>query len=163
MQWHQLDHMQTICTSLQTSNHISTSSLNFYRPDALPDTHCCIKSIYHSFTSLSPNNHGPLAWLKILFLKRFIHLSFLVRHISFMRICNCRIFRLLLHFSHISAKWAYRIFFPHKLAFLTANLIFFVFQLYISTTFRYLSHLVANRMAPSMCLDPCGTRCSGWF
>jgi len=38
MQWHQLDHMLTICTSLQTDNHTNTSSLNFYRPDALPDT-----------------------------------------------------------------------------------------------------------------------------
>jgi len=38
MQWHQLDHMQTICTSLQTDNHINTLSLNFYRPDALPGT-----------------------------------------------------------------------------------------------------------------------------
>ena len=28
-QWHQLDHMQTICTSLQTNNHVNTSSLNF--------------------------------------------------------------------------------------------------------------------------------------
>jgi len=28
MQWHQLDHMQTICTSLQTNNHTNTSSLN---------------------------------------------------------------------------------------------------------------------------------------
>ena len=27
--WHQLDHMQTICTSLQTNNHTNTSSLNF--------------------------------------------------------------------------------------------------------------------------------------
>jgi len=36
-QWHQLDHMQITCTSLQTDNHASTSSLNFYRPDALPD------------------------------------------------------------------------------------------------------------------------------
>jgi len=35
--WHQLDRMQTICTSLQTDNHTNTSSLNFYRPDALPD------------------------------------------------------------------------------------------------------------------------------
>jgi len=24
-QWHQLDHMQIICTSLQTDNHVSTS------------------------------------------------------------------------------------------------------------------------------------------
>ena len=29
MQWHQLDHMQTICTSLQRYNHTNTSSLNF--------------------------------------------------------------------------------------------------------------------------------------
>ena len=37
MQWHQLDHLQTICTSLQTDNHTNTSSLKFYRPGALPD------------------------------------------------------------------------------------------------------------------------------
>jgi len=36
-QWHQLDHMQIICISLQTDNHAGTSSLNFYRRDALPD------------------------------------------------------------------------------------------------------------------------------
>jgi len=36
-QWHQMDHMQTICTWLQTDNHTNTSSLDFYRPDALPD------------------------------------------------------------------------------------------------------------------------------
>jgi len=35
-QWHQLDHMEIICTSLQTDNHTSTSPLSFYRPDALP-------------------------------------------------------------------------------------------------------------------------------
>ena len=29
MQWHQLDHMRTICTSPQTDNHTSTSSLIF--------------------------------------------------------------------------------------------------------------------------------------
>ena len=27
--WHQLDHIQTICTSLQTDNHTNTLSLNF--------------------------------------------------------------------------------------------------------------------------------------
>ena len=31
------DHMQTICTSLQTDNHTNTYHFNFYRPDALPD------------------------------------------------------------------------------------------------------------------------------
>ena len=37
-QWHQLDHMQIICTSLQTDNHAGTSPLSFYRPHAFPDT-----------------------------------------------------------------------------------------------------------------------------
>jgi len=36
-QWRQLDHVQIICISLQTGNHVSTSLLNFYRLDALPD------------------------------------------------------------------------------------------------------------------------------
>jgi len=36
-QWHQLDRMQTICTTIQIDNHTNTSKLNFYRPDALPD------------------------------------------------------------------------------------------------------------------------------
>jgi len=53
--------------------------------------------------------------------------------------------------------------FPHKLAFLTAILILFVFLLPISIWFRYLNHPVANRMAPSMCLDLCGTRWGSWF
>jgi len=35
-QWHQLDHRQIMCTSLQTDNHASTSPLSFYSPDALP-------------------------------------------------------------------------------------------------------------------------------
>ena len=35
-QWRQLDHVQIICTSLQTDNHASTSSLTFYRPNVLP-------------------------------------------------------------------------------------------------------------------------------
>jgi len=29
-QWHQLDHMQIICTSLHTDNHASTSSLSCF-------------------------------------------------------------------------------------------------------------------------------------
>jgi len=31
--WHQLDHMQIICTPLHTGNHADTSSLSFYKPD----------------------------------------------------------------------------------------------------------------------------------
>jgi len=34
-QWHQLNHMQTICTLLQADNHANTSSLNLYRPHAI--------------------------------------------------------------------------------------------------------------------------------
>jgi len=30
-QWHQLDHMQIICTSLWTDNHANTSTLSFLR------------------------------------------------------------------------------------------------------------------------------------
>jgi len=37
VQWHQLDRIQTICTTLPTDNHTSTSSLDFYRLDALHD------------------------------------------------------------------------------------------------------------------------------
>jgi len=29
-QWHQLDHMQIICTSLQMDNHASTSPVSFF-------------------------------------------------------------------------------------------------------------------------------------
>ena len=57
---------------------------------------------------------------------------------------HCRIFQ----------QCAYRISFPHKLASSTAILILFVILLPISNRFRYLDHLVANSMAPSMCPDP---------
>jgi len=55
MQWYQLDHMQTICTSFQTDNHTNTSSLNFYRPDALQDTHPTV-SKYCRQTLTAVNN-----------------------------------------------------------------------------------------------------------
>jgi len=35
-QWHQLNHMQIICTSLQTDNHASTSSLIFLQAGCTP-------------------------------------------------------------------------------------------------------------------------------
>jgi len=67
----------------------------------------------------------------------------------------------------VAAYYAYchifTYFFPHKLAFSTAILILFVFLLPISVRFRYLDHLLANRMAPSMCPDRCGTRWGSWF
>ena len=35
----------TICTPLQTDNHTNTSSLYFYRPDALPDAQPSVKAL----------------------------------------------------------------------------------------------------------------------
>jgi len=57
----------------------------------------------------------------------------------------CRVFRIFQQGAHIAH------FFPQKLAFLMAILILFVSLTPISIRFRYLDHLVANRMAPSMC------------
>ena len=37
-QWHQLNHMQTICTSLQKITTPAPHHSDFYGPDALPDT-----------------------------------------------------------------------------------------------------------------------------
>jgi len=49
MQWHQVDHMQTICTPLQPDNHTNTSSLIFLqaKPDALPDIQPTLKAIFY--------------------------------------------------------------------------------------------------------------------
>jgi len=89
--------------------------------------------------------------------------STVFRHVIFKR--NMR----LPHISLIAAFFAYfskvRIShnFPHKMAFSTAILILFVFLLAISIRFRYLDHLVANRMALSMCPDLRGMRQGSWF
>ena len=69
----------------------------------------------------------------------------------------CRVFRIFQQGAHIAH------FFPQKLAFSMAILILFVSLTPISIRFRYLDHLVANRMAPSMCPDPCGTKWGSWF
>jgi len=52
-QWHQLDHKQTICTSLQTGNHTNTSLLNFCRPGALPDALVWLTQIVLEWRPLS--------------------------------------------------------------------------------------------------------------
>ena len=73
---------------------------------------------------------------------------------------DCSIFRTLPHFFRTFQQsfCAYRIFFPHKLALSTALLTLIVFLLPIFIRFRYLNRMVANRKAPSMCPEPCGTR-----
>jgi len=68
----------------------------------------------------------------------------------------CRIFLTFQQSVHIHI-------FPLKFAFLTAFLILFVFLLLISIRFRYLDHLIANRMAHSVCQDPCGTTWGSCF
>ena len=68
----------------------------------------------------------------------------------------CRIFCIFQQGEHSS-------FFLQELAFSMAVLTLFVFLLLISISFRYRDHLVANRMAPSMCPDPCEMRWGSWF
>jgi len=53
--------MQTICTSLQTDNHTNTSSLNFYKLDALSDTEPTMSKHTHPF-------NGPLSAFSALML-----------------------------------------------------------------------------------------------
>jgi len=50
IEWHQLNHMQIICTSLQTDNYTNTSSLTFYRLGALPDAQRTVSK--HGHTTL---------------------------------------------------------------------------------------------------------------
>ena len=52
-QWRQQDYMQIICISLQTDNHASTSSLIFYRPDALPDAQPTVSKHWRQGTHLT--------------------------------------------------------------------------------------------------------------
>jgi len=44
-QWHQPDHMQIICTTLQTDNHASTITQFFMGPGALPDAQPSVKAL----------------------------------------------------------------------------------------------------------------------
>jgi len=79
-QWHLLDHMQIICTSLQTDNHASTSSLTFlqagcssWRPTnsakALKSrflvskcTHSWCKVVPRSVSYLAPRRLSSVCW-----------------------------------------------------------------------------------------------------
>ena len=82
----------------------------------------------------------------------------MIRHVSFMRLPHISLIAAYFSKVHISC-----VFFSRKLVLLTTILILFVFLLPTSIRFRYLGHLIANRMAPSMCLGPCGTRWGSWF
>jgi len=56
-QWHQLGHMQ-VCTSLQTDNHASTSSLSFLQAGC-PSCHPTnsVKALKANCTSLTAKNY----------------------------------------------------------------------------------------------------------
>jgi len=76
--------------------------------------------------------------------------SITASHVSFIRICDCRIFRLLPHFFAYFSKVRMSHIFSALIGIFDGNFdIIFVFLLPISTRFRYLD-LVANRMTPSM-------------
>ena len=45
--------LQTICTLLQTDNHTNTSSLNFHRPDSLPDAQPTVSKHWRQFANYS--------------------------------------------------------------------------------------------------------------
>ena len=49
-------HMQAICISLQKDNHTNTSSLNFYRLDALPDAQPTVSTHWRQITWLIVTN-----------------------------------------------------------------------------------------------------------
>jgi len=57
-QWHQPDHMQVICTSLQTGNHASTSSLDTYRPDAVADAQPTVSKHWRQCSQSCSQQHG---------------------------------------------------------------------------------------------------------
>ena len=63
-QWHQLGHMQTNCTLLQTDNHTNTSSLNFYRArcsSSRPTNNNNIKELKATSTEGNPSTCPWLA------------------------------------------------------------------------------------------------------
>jgi len=63
--------MQTICTSLQTDNHTNTSSLNFYRLDALPD-------VQQAVTSTEGNFNLNLITTTIISFNKFLKINFYI-------------------------------------------------------------------------------------
>jgi len=65
-QRHQLDHMQIICTSLQTNNQANSSSLNFYRPDVLFDAQPTVSKHWRQCSSTkSQTKMSAPVWNKI--------------------------------------------------------------------------------------------------
>jgi len=68
-QWHQLDHMRIICTSLQTDNHANTSSLNFLQ--AGWSSWCC--RLTNSVKAVEANR-----WISVMAVKQLLLCYFLM-------------------------------------------------------------------------------------
>jgi len=62
-QWHQLDHVQIICTLLQRDNHASISPLSFYRPDALPATQPTASKHWRHMGKINQNTKNTNSYL----------------------------------------------------------------------------------------------------
>ena len=61
-QWHQLDHMQTVCTSLQTDNHANTSSVNFFGTTEAP---LCYFVHNPAIIAAVTQTHGDGQWSRL--------------------------------------------------------------------------------------------------
>jgi len=57
-QWHQLGDMKIICTSLQTDNHTTTSSLNIFTGCRLflPFNQQCQSTVHYNIFNTTANN-----------------------------------------------------------------------------------------------------------
>jgi len=78
-QWHQPDHMQIICTSLQTDNHASTSPLSFTAAKHWRHQYSIIKGKGMYPSGRGPAYSGPIRWdlkEKILIDKKDFPLTF---------------------------------------------------------------------------------------
>jgi len=67
-QWHRLDHMQTICTSLQTDKHANISSLHYIRAGYSSDINSVKVKVQK--TTINPTNkmNNNVAWLQGIYL-----------------------------------------------------------------------------------------------
>ena len=82
-QWHQLNHMQAICTSLQKITTPAPHQSDFYRPDALPDTQpTASKHLRHNY-------HYQSKWImrsEILFMWALIRSQFFIVATMYVRV-----------------------------------------------------------------------------
>jgi len=88
-QWHQSNHMQAICTSLQKITMPAPHHSDFYRPDALPDTQPTASKhwgnrttvIHQQILKMWQDKHTQSQYLVVWWNKSFIcHFESLLKH-----------------------------------------------------------------------------------